>query len=414
MRKLRIALLIMLFLYPSCRGIDLEPNRIGHWKMNENTASDNDELVTNGDFANWTSDNPDSWTLNGESGNDPEISEAATGEAHADTPTLGGGMCNIYTSDGTSVNLGQTVTVVIGKEYKVRIVIDTITAGGLACIESNQGAWNTTWTTAGTKTFTFVATRTDLWVFLQNQWVTASDVTVESVSIKLCAAEDSSDNDHDGLLQEHTADAHVAGKINGAFDFDGSSDYIEIVDHDDFSFGDGTNDSPFSVSAWIYMDADTPYILTKSATGQSEYRFYLQFGGKFALTLHSLDDTKRLGRYYDTALVIGQWYYLIATYDGGGGADAEDGIKLYVDGARKDDTDYPKTGTYVAMDNGTAPVYIGRLATSYANGQIDNVTIFDKELSQDEVSFLYNNGSGRETYTSRSSPWSFLRIISCD
>ncbi len=51
----------------------LKDNLIARYRMNENTASDNDELVTNGDFANWTGDNPDSWSVGGESGNDPEI-----------------------------------------------------------------------------------------------------------------------------------------------------------------------------------------------------------------------------------------------------------------------------------------------------------------------------------------------------
>lgn len=33
------------------------------------------ELLTNGDFDDWTNDNPDSWTVTGEVGNDPEVTE---------------------------------------------------------------------------------------------------------------------------------------------------------------------------------------------------------------------------------------------------------------------------------------------------------------------------------------------------
>ena len=36
---------------------------------------------------------------------------------------------------------------------------------------------------------------------------------------------------------------------------DGSNDYIEISDHDDFSFGNGTTDSSFSISAWAKLDS---------------------------------------------------------------------------------------------------------------------------------------------------------------
>jgi len=40
------------------------------------------------------------------------------------------------------------------------------------------------------------------------------------------------------------------GKIAAAQDFDGG-DVVLVSDHDAFSFGNGTTDSPFSVSAWV-------------------------------------------------------------------------------------------------------------------------------------------------------------------
>ena len=85
-----------------------------------------------------------------ESGDDPEISEAATGEAHADTPTLGGGMCNIYTSDGTFVWITQDI-LTAGTWYKSVTVVDTVTAGG---IKLTSGGDLVVYTTTGTKTAT--------------------------------------------------------------------------------------------------------------------------------------------------------------------------------------------------------------------------------------------------------------------
>jgi hypothetical protein len=38
-----------------------------------------------------------------------------------------------------------------------------------------------------------------------------------------------------------------------SLDFDGVDDYVDLGDSDDFSFGNGTTDSPFSISAWIKL-----------------------------------------------------------------------------------------------------------------------------------------------------------------
>ena len=41
---------------------------------------------------------------------------------------------------------------------------------------------------------------------------------------------------------------------NRSRSFNGVDDYVDLGDSDDFSFGDGINDSPFSVSVWVKID----------------------------------------------------------------------------------------------------------------------------------------------------------------
>ena len=60
-------------------------------------------------------------------------------------------------------------------------------------------------------------------------------IDLDNISIQLLAVADSSGNDHDGLAAQDTDAISVAGKVNKAFDFNGSSDYGEIGDHDDFT-----------------------------------------------------------------------------------------------------------------------------------------------------------------------------------
>ena len=44
---------------------------------------------------------------------------------------------------------------------------------------------------------------------------------------------------------------NAAGHIAGGKYFDGSDKFIEFPDHDDLSFGNGTDDFPFTLSAWF-------------------------------------------------------------------------------------------------------------------------------------------------------------------
>lgn len=202
-----------------------------------------------------------------------------------------------------------------------------------------------------------------------------------------------------GGPDDYTSSHDVTGKINTALEFDGTQDYIEVADHNDFSFGDGTDDSPFSISAWIYMDDSDGFIIaSKYDTNKAEWQ--LEVGGdNFQIFLFSENDGGKIrGRICSSEMSTGQWYHTAMTYDGRGGTLAYDGIKLYVDGVREDDIDL-SISTYVAMKNETASPHIGRYGTYYADGKIDNVMIFNVELTAGEVDRLYNNGRGTETLT---------------
>jgi len=173
----------------------------------------------------------------------------------------------------------------------------------------------------------------------------------------------------------------------------GIDDYVDCGDNDNLSFGNGSTDSPFSISAWIKMTDTSGFrILNKYAGTINEYQFGT--GGAEKLQFILFDNTSTFlnrGRLYDTVLSTGQWYNVVATYNGVGGTNAQNGIKLYIDGVRVDDTTI-SGGSYNAMGNKTTPVYIGRLDTSYADGNIDEVSIFNTELSASDVTSIYNGG----------------------
>ena len=199
---------------------------------------------------------------------------------------------------------------------------------------------------------------------------------------------------------------------NYSLSFDGTGDYIDCTDNDMFSFGNGATDSPFSISAWIKMDDTSGFrIFNKYAGTTTEYSFGT--GGAEKLQFFIFDGANTFfnrARLYNTILNTGQWYHVVATYSGVGGSNAQDGMKIYVDGVKVDDTTI-SAGAYTAMNNKTTPVYIGKLDTSYANGKIDETAIFNTELTSAQVLEIYNNGRPKDLTTfSGTAPISWWRL----
>ena len=185
-------------------------------------------------------------------------------------------------------------------------------------------------------------------------------------------------------------DATTAFTNQYSVDFDGSDDYMSIPDADIFSMGNGSGtDNTFSISGWFNADSiGTFYIATKDASGNREWSFrtvsnQLHFfafgtGGGY------------IGRKYATSLNAGQWYHAVVTYDA---SKASSGIKLYLNGTRVDDADYA-SGTFTASKNTTTEIRVAgvEVNSTYADGKVDELAIFNTELSASDVTAIYNSG----------------------
>jgi len=186
---------------------------------------------------------------------------------------------------------------------------------------------------------------------------------------------------------------------NYSMSFDGTNDYIDCGDSNDFSFGNGTTDSPFSVSFWLNAStfATNLGIISKDYDGSNREWTIGQFSSsnkiRFLLknngggNQQSIDSTNTLS--------TGQWYHIVCTYDGSGGNNAADGLTIYIDGTAETPTNITKQ-TYTAMANTIAPLTFGAYQTGASqlgiSGKIDDVSIFSVELSSSEVSTIWNNG----------------------
>jgi hypothetical protein len=181
-----------------------------------------------------------------------------------------------------------------------------------------------------------------------------------------------------GLCAYHfhpTGDHHLAG-----------------IDHANYSFGDGTVDSPFSVGAWIRPNAiASNTIIAKYSATVREWRFWLDASGKLDLELYdeSADTTEIAAS--TAALALGQWVFVVASYDGG---ETSPVVGLYVNGTLANDGTTVEAGAYIAMENTATPLTVGCSGVTATpvnefHGRIALPFVTGKALSAVEVTTLY-------------------------
>jgi hypothetical protein len=170
--------------------------------------------------------------------------------------------------------------------------------------------------------------------------------------------------------------------------FDGN-DYISLGNS--IKFGDNSNDDPFSISAWIRMNNATKFRVLSDWNDfggvNSTFTFTTTSATKLVFYLKDSSDNATRGREYnfDMSNYEGEWIHVVGTYNGVGGTNADQGIKIYINGVRVDDTSV-SVNPYVAMESTTNNVEIASLqipstGRDYSDGKIADLRLFDGELS---------------------------------
>jgi hypothetical protein len=181
-----------------------------------------------------------------------------------------------------------------------------------------------------------------------------------------------------------------------------SSNYIDFpTGGSGWSFNDGAgNDTPFTVSAWVYNTSSTSkYRLLSKNNGGNGYEYSISAGGANALGSIEiyLYDSTGSGTYIGSKSTLhkpNEWVYVAFTYDASAAAT---GLKIYANGEQLTDTDVT-VGSYTSMGIKTSKPNIGRTATNVGcEGNVSNLTVFNSELTASQISTLFNFGTPETT-----------------
>lgn len=175
---------------------------------------------------------------------------------------------------------------------------------------------------------------------------------------------DVSGQGHDGTYNgSMTSGDRVVKGMGWTIDPDGINDYISFVDHNDFSFGDGTNDSEVTFFGIVEVGSYGSDIAIASKRDRTtalplrEWFLYFDSAEKIGLRFYDNSQNVSCAREQNIASAAG-WHTFVITYDGTGGANAADTITIYIDGVVSPST-ASNNASYVAMENLSVPFWIG-------------------------------------------------------
>ncbi|MBI2550034.1 fibronectin type III domain-containing protein [Candidatus Woesearchaeota archaeon] len=192
-----------------------------------------------------------------------------------------------------------------------------------------------------------------------------------------------------------------AGKRGKAMAFDGVDDIVRISDKDIFTFGDGSSvDSPFSLTAWIKINPELAFrVIVAKMNALSNEEWVLQLNTNNSVSFGTADPSASArATVVSPAVQNNTWLHIAATYNGIGGSNAAAGMNLYVNGVPQNVRNSTADG-YVAMENRPSNVVIGSeglpAGGSFFNGTIDEVMIWNRNLSAEEINASYQAGTYR-------------------
>ncbi len=183
----------------------------------------------------------------------------------------------------------------------------------------------------------------------------------------------------------------VAGKVGGALDVDGDGDFVSCG-FDPLLMPE----EEITLQAWVYVHVYDYYEAIAANihdTGSSEGGYWLgtYAGGYFGWGVTTVDQT--LDYLWTPAIYLeNTWYHLVATYKSGE-------MRLWVNGSLTDGID--STSMTGNLDYTEAPdegFLIGRYQDDdelhESDAIIDEVAVWNRVLTADEVSQLWNDGNG--------------------
>jgi hypothetical protein len=141
--------------------------------------------------------------------------------------------------------------------------------------------------------------------------------------------------------------------------FDGSNDEADTPDTSYFTRGDSSDDSPFTIIAYLNLtaSASAKSILAKFSSGAREWGLVFTNAEKLYAIFFDESSDDNVTRLADNATTVGVMNQVAMTYAGTGGGSAMNGVTFFENGESIAST--PASSGYVAMQDEGGVIELG-------------------------------------------------------
>ena len=185
----------------------------------------------------------------------------------------------------------------------------------------------------------------------------------------------------------------TGGKIGKAFTFDGVNDYVALPDNSLNFVGD------FTTSFWFYANTfagQDSFVTCENWVAPNDNGWYIyHYQGNLAFSVYN--GTNATGWKTSTTITTGTWYHVVVV------KNRSVSPKFYINDTLVESV--LRTGTDTTLNAGYVTTqycslgtdrYAASTAQAYFNGKMDGVNIWQREITQAEVTELYNSGTGKQ------------------
>ncbi len=189
---------------------------------------------------------------------------------------------------------------------------------------------------------------------------------------------------NNGTLQNGTS--FDTGFVDQAFNLDGIDDYVSVP-HNSL-----LQPSQITVTAWINADPTQPdpsrYLVVDKSHGFTDATGWAlqgeSSGGRIAFVYGNGSSFPEV--FSTTNVLDNSWHFIVGTLDG-------ITLKIYIDGSLEGSLPYTGTPAGNTRDVNIGASWGGGLFTRFFDGLIDEVTLYDRALSDAEILAIYNAGN---------------------
>ena len=186
----------------------------------------------------------------------------------------------------------------------------------------------------------------------------------------------------------------VQGKFGRALEFDGKSSYVVVPDSDSLDLTE-----EITVMLWFRGND----VVTQRRVMSKNNSYFVMFDMDDVSTMELLIQTGRRTGSAKIDWKVGEWYHFAGTFDSKGE------IRIYIDGVLDAEGQHDKGINATDLDLWIGADDAGR-PTDFFPGVIDEVRIYSKALTEDDINLLMNTPSPVQIEASLSITWGSIKI----